>query len=67
MFVINGNLRVKSWEKKLREEALAELPEIFRGPPLPPVSIWTRLWWKIKYPFQFRITHKNNIRNDEDY
>lgn len=62
MLTIEQDLKIKAWDEKLREMALSKVPDCFTSRlDLPPISIWKRLWWKIKYPFEFRITHKDNI------
>ena len=63
MLQISSDEQIQAWDVKLREEIIAPniFDEMYDKEPRPKISIWKRLWWKVKYPFEFRITHKDNI------
>lgn len=66
MLTILDDGTIKEWEQKLCEQAKPNaFDKMFPSEPYVPPPIWKRLWWKIKYPFQFRFVHKSRIDNED--
>ena len=55
---------VQAWHNRMTRESCSPTPNFWLSE-RPAVSIWRRLWWKIRYPFEFRLVHKDRIDQEE--